>query len=166
MTVVITELTAADAVERLVLACSPQSLRERFFLGGEPDPRDVWRRYRRFLLAGPPDGLALLAWAGDRPAGMLNLVPESPEVVELGVLVADPWQRQGIGLGLAEAARRSGRWAGRIVRATVRPDNAAALALLRRQGFHAVASFEGGESEYELRLPAAATMTSVMKEVA
>lgn len=166
MTVVITELTAEDAAERLVLACSPRSLRQRFFLGGEPDPHQVWRRYRRFLLAGPPAGLALVAWAGDRPAGLLNLAPETADVAELGILVADPWQRQGIGRGLADAARRSGRWAGRVVHATVRADNAGALALLRGQGFHAVPSFERGHPEYELRLPETGTMTCVMREVA
>lgn len=166
MTTVIAELTTEDAVERLLLACSPRSLRQRFFLGGEPDPRDVWRRYRRYLLAGPPAGVALLAWADDRPAGLLNLVPDTPDVAELGVLVADPWQRQGVGLALAGAASRSGRWAGRLVHATVRPDNTAAQAFLRRLGFHALPALGHGPDEYELRLPAAGIMTSVMEVVA
>jgi GNAT superfamily N-acetyltransferase len=166
MTSVITELTAETAVERLLLACSPQSLRQRFFLGGEPDPQDIWRRYRPFLLAGPPNGVALLAWVGDVPVGLLNLAPETPTVAELGVLVADPWQRQGIGRGLTDWVWRSGSWAGRTVHATVRPDNTAALGFLRRQGFHAVATFGHGQCEYELHVPAAGTMTSVMEEVA
>jgi GNAT superfamily N-acetyltransferase len=166
MTSVITELTGETAVERLLLACSPQSLRQRFFLSGEPDPLEVWGRYRRFLLAGPPAGVALLAWVNDVPAGLLNLVPETPTVAELGVLVADPWQRQGIGRGLAEWLWRSGSWSGRTVHATVRPDNTAALGFLRRQGFRAVATFDREQSEYELHLPAAATLTPVMEEVA
>ncbi|WP_235022600.1 GNAT family N-acetyltransferase [Amycolatopsis alkalitolerans] len=162
MTTVITGSAHPEAVERLLLACSPRSLTQRFFLAGEPDPRDIWRRYRRFLLAGDP----LLAWADGAPAGLLNLVPETPTVAELGVLVADPWQRQGVGRALAGAMWRSGRWAGRTVRATVQPDNRAALGFLRTLGFHRIASFEHGQAEYELDLPPAGTMTGVMEEVA
>lgn len=149
MTVVITA-ARADAVERVLLACSAQSLGRRFFLGGAPDPREVWRRYRKFLLAGQ----ALLAWTGGAPAGLLNLVPGEPGVAELGVLIADPWQRRGIGTRLAETAWQSARDVAPTVRATVRADNEPALAFLARQGFCRVASFDG-QHEYELRVPAA-----------
>ncbi|SFI63694.1 GNAT family N-acetyltransferase [Amycolatopsis sacchari] len=159
MTAVITEPTA-PAVERLLLACSATSLSRRFFLPGRPDPRDVWRRYRRYLLAGH----RALAWVDGAPAGLLNLVPTEPAVAELGLLVADPWQRQGVGSELAHWLWRSGCWAGRTVHATVQPDNAAARALLHKQGFTAVASFEQSEQEYSRLAPG--TMTDVMEVVA
>ncbi|GHF52859.1 GNAT superfamily N-acetyltransferase [Amycolatopsis bartoniae] len=154
MTPVITEPDAA-AVERLILACSPQSLSRRFFLPGRPDPGTTWARYRRYLLAGHSG----LAWLGGTPAGLLNLVPETAQVAELAVLVADPWQRQGVGRALADWLWRSGHWAGRTVHATVLPDNLPALAFLRAQGFSAVPVFGQLEREYTR------TMTGVMEEV-
>ena len=155
MTPVITEPDPA-AVERLVLACSPRSLGRRFFLSGRPDPADTWSRYRRYLLAGH----SALAWLDGSPAGLLNLVPETAQVAELGVLVADPWQRRGVGRALADWLWRSRHWSGRTVHATALPDNLAALAFLRSQGFSAVPVSGGPEREYSR------TMTDVMEEVA
>ncbi|MTD56200.1 GNAT family N-acetyltransferase [Amycolatopsis pithecellobii] len=160
MPIVITP-AAPGAVERLLTTCSANSLRQRFFLGGEPDPRDIWCRYRKFLLTGE----ALVAWAGDHPAGLLNVAAAAPGVAELGLLVADPWQRQGVGTRLAETVWCSGHWAGHTVYATARAGNDAALAFLARQGFRHISSADGSR-EFELRLPGAASMTRVMEEVA
>ncbi|NIH81460.1 GNAT family N-acetyltransferase [Amycolatopsis viridis] len=157
MTTVITlrELdgTAAEDVRSVVLACSPGTLRRRFFLPGRPDPADVLGRYRRYLLAGPPDGVALAAIDGRTTVGLLNLVAGEARVAELGIMVADPWQRQGIATGLAGWLRASGRWAGWTVRAVTQVDNAAARALLRRQGFRVRHGPQHGEYEYELTMP-------------
>ncbi|NKQ59297.1 GNAT family N-acetyltransferase [Amycolatopsis sp. K13G38] len=156
-TVIARELrgAAGDLAEvgRLVLACSAASLRRRFWLGGEPDPAEILARYQRFFLAGPPDGVALLALVDGTPAGLLNLVPDTtPRLAELGVLVADPWQRRGLGNGLTGWLRRSGRWRGWTVHASVQDNNGAAIALLRRHGFRRLPPAEPGQHDYDLVL--------------
>jgi GNAT superfamily N-acetyltransferase len=163
MTTVI-DVVDRDGVAAVVAACSPDSLRRRFMMGGPARPAEVFRRYRRFLLAGPPDGVALLASRGGVPVGLLNLVSETPGAAEIGILVADAWQRQGIGSALSRWLWASGRWAGWTVRATIQAGNTGAEALLRGQGFRPVPSYERGERDVALVVPAWATMTDVMKE--
>jgi hypothetical protein len=114
-----------EDVAALVAACSPDSLRARFLMGGPAEPGEVFRRYRRFLLAGSP---ALPAARDGAPAGLLNFVTATPGEAEVGILVADAGQRQGIGSALARWLRASGRWPGWTVRATVRAGNAGAEA--------------------------------------
>ncbi|HKN56051.1 MAG TPA: GNAT family N-acetyltransferase [Amycolatopsis sp.] len=152
----------ASEVAALLRACSPESLASRFTLGGRPDPGEIYRRYLRYLLAGPPDGVALLARLDDHPVGLLNLVEDGLRRAEIGVLVADPWQRRGIGRGLTAWLWRSGRWAGWTVHATVRLGNDSAMALLSGQGFRPLPVVDRGERDFELVAPS--TMTCVMKE--
>ncbi|WP_325153917.1 GNAT family N-acetyltransferase [Amycolatopsis sp.] len=135
-------------------------------MGGPARPAEVFRRYRRFLLAGPPDGVALLAYRGGTPVGLLNFVSETPGEAEIGILVADAWQRRGIGSTLSRWLWASGRWAGWTVRATVQAGNTGAEALLLGQGFRPVPSYERGERDFALVVPDWATMTDVMKEAA
>src|SRR4051812_27470967 len=123
MTTVI-EVADPECVAALVAACSPDSLRRRFMMGGPARPAEVFQRYQRFLLAGPPAGVALLAWCGGAPVGLLNFVSESPGEAEIGILVADAWQRQGIGSALSRWLWAAGRWPGWTVRATVQAGNA------------------------------------------
>lgn len=160
------ELTGSTAdralLGRVVLASSPASLSRRFFLGGKPDPADILVRYQRYLLAGPPAGTAVLALACGVPAGLANLAVSAPGEADLGLLVADPWQRRGIGTALTQGLWRSGRWPGWTVHASVLSDNLAAKALLRAQGFRLLPGAERGQDDYELRVPT--TMTLVMKE--
>ncbi|WP_239071692.1 GNAT family N-acetyltransferase [Amycolatopsis sp. SID8362] len=153
-----------DRVGALVAECSPDSLRRRFMMGGPAEPAEVFRRYQRFLLAGPPTGVALLAFRGGTPVGLLNFVSETPGTAEIGVLVADAWQRQGIGSALSRWLWTSGRWAGWTVRATVQAGNTGAEALLLGQGFRPVPTYERGERDFALVVPGWAIMTDVMKE--
>ncbi|MEV4052199.1 GNAT family N-acetyltransferase [Amycolatopsis sp. NPDC049688] len=163
-----TVIEAGDraGVAALVAACSPDSLRSRFMMGGPAEPADVFRRYQRFLLAGPPAGVALLAWRGGTPVGLLNFVSETPGEAEVGILVADAWQRQGIGSALSRWLWASGRWPGWTVRATVQAGNTGVEALLRSQGFRPVPAYERGERDFALVVPERVTMTDVMKEAA
>ncbi|WP_244180027.1 GNAT family N-acetyltransferase [Amycolatopsis pretoriensis] len=152
-----------ECVAALVAACSPESLRRRFLMGGPAEPDEVFRRYGRFLLAGAP---ALLATRGGLPVGLLNFAAVAPREAEIGILVADAWQRRGIGSALARWLWASGKFRGWTVRATVRAGNAGAEALLLRQGFRPVPSYERGERDFALVVPDWATMTDVMKEAA
>src|SRR5262249_7934013 len=142
-------------VGRLVRACSAETLRRRFFLPGEPAAEVVLARYGRYLLAGPPDGLAVAALVAGQPVGLLNLAPAEVEPgagrqFELGIMVADSWQRRGIGTALLDYALDRHARPGWTVRATVQPDNLAALALLwGRRGVRLV-SDAPGEYSYEL----------------
>lgn len=157
MTVVIAEHADPVALRGLVLTCSPASLGQRFSLGGSPDPLDIWHRYERFLTAGT---VLLARVAGAVPAGVLNLVSEQPGEAEIGVLVADPWQRRGVGTALANALWRRGTLAGWTIHATVRPGNIAAQRFLGSQGFRPVPSFPGDADEYALLVPPLGTVAA------
>jgi GNAT superfamily N-acetyltransferase len=149
------ELAGSDAllVERLVRGCSPASLRRRFFLPRDLDTDLLLGTYLPYLLAGPPAGVALAAVVDGEPAGLLNLAAAGDRHLELGILVADRWQRRGIATALLGHATTPGRHPGRTVRAGVQPDNAAALALLRTQpGAHLIATHRG-EYHFEWPLP-------------
>ncbi|MGW5741617.1 N-acetyltransferase family protein [Amycolatopsis sp. NPDC003861] len=131
-------------------------------MGGPARPAEVFQRYERFLLAG----VALLAFRDGTPAGLLNFVSETPGEAEIGILVADAWQRQGVASALSRWLWASGRWPGWTVRATVQAGNTGAEALLLGQGFRPVPSYERGERDFALVVPDWATMTDVMKEAA
>jgi RimJ/RimL family protein N-acetyltransferase len=147
--------TTADRalVAALVRQSSPATLRSRFFLPAAPHPEDVLRTHLPYLLAGPPDGLALVALADGAPVGLLNLVAGPDRRLELGVLVTDDAQRRGIAGALLRLALRPDRWPGWTVRATVQPGNAAARALIRGHGARLISGIRG---EYVFEFPLAA----------
>jgi hypothetical protein len=119
-----------SAVRQLVLACSPEALRRRFFLSGPLPPHVVWERHRKYLLAAPPDGVAVVAMAGDEPVGLLNVVVMGTAQVDVSLLVVDAWQRKRVASRLLVGELGRPRWAGWTVRATVQPDNHPVRALL------------------------------------
>ncbi|WP_034286682.1 GNAT family N-acetyltransferase [Amycolatopsis benzoatilytica] len=147
MTTVITAIRPATAgsVAELVRASSPESLRRRFTLGRAFEPDEILARYGRFLLAGT----SLVAEASGVPAGLLNAVPDDERRVELGLLVADGWQRRGIARGLVGLVTGGERWLGWTLHATVQEGNVAAEGLLRACGFRFAPGY-GGENEFEL----------------
>lgn len=122
-----------SAVRQLVLSCSPEALQRRFFLAGPVAPEVVWDRYRKYLLAGPPDGVAVVAMAGDVPVGLLNLVVTGTALVDASLLVVDGWRRRRVASGLLAGELGGPRWAGWTVLAMVQPDNDPVHALLRAQ---------------------------------
>lgn len=150
-------------ITRLVARCSAASLGARLFL---PEAR-VAGRDLVTLLVGPADGwtyLAMDAVAGEvaekegRPVGLLNMARAGGEagVLEAGVLVADRWQRRGVGRALLRHALARGQWHGTgpdtVVRVAVRTDNAAALGLLRGLGLpRRLVATAPGEYHFELR---------------
>jgi GNAT superfamily N-acetyltransferase len=124
----------------------------------------VARRDLVTLLVGPADGwtyLAMDAVAGEaaekegRPVGLLNLA-RACGVLEAGVLVADRWQRRGVGRALLRHALAHGPWPGTApdiaVRVAVQADNAAALGMLRGLGLpRRLVATAPGEYHFELR---------------
>lgn len=94
-----------DALRDLVSGLSPRSAFLRFCAGvGTPSARMVALLLRRDRTHG--------AWVAERDGALLGHVGwavVAPGVVELGAMVADSWQRRGLGRllvdrGLAEAA--------------------------------------------------------------
>ena len=119
----------------LVRTCSPESLRRRF-LGPAPlEPEAVLERYRRYLLAGPPEGAAAVALVRGTPVGLLNLVVVHDGEVEASLLVADAWQHRHIATQLLTVELGRPRWVGWTVCATVEPGNLPVRQLLARQRF-------------------------------
>jgi GNAT superfamily N-acetyltransferase len=142
-----------DGVRRLHAACSPQS-RQRRYLTGLTEPGEA--RLRRLI--EPATGLTLLTvhldpvTGEEQVAAMANLLTEG-DLGEVAVLVADDWQRRGIGTALL---RRMMAAAGRAeidaLIAHLGADNVAALRTLRRVGA-GPGKREGGLTTVTLALP-------------
>ena len=108
----------------LFASCSQETIQLRFF----GPVRQFPRRYLADVLAGRPEFHdAVVARHGDGTSliGMASLGAVSehgPGVAELGVLVADPWQRQGVGTAMVELLLHRARTRGvRQVAASVLP---------------------------------------------
>ncbi|MGQ0846488.1 MAG: GNAT family N-acetyltransferase [Sporichthyaceae bacterium] len=141
-----------DRVELFVSRCDPGALRTRFFVTGEMDPDDMLRMFSRYLLTGPPEGVALLASVGEEPAGLLNFIPTGPRIAEAGVLVAPRFQRRGVGRALVAELGRDPRWSGWTMRAVMQWDNTAVRGLVRSlPGSRRTASFASGCVEVDLQ---------------
>jgi GNAT superfamily N-acetyltransferase len=136
-------------VARLVARCAPAALRARLFV---PEGRRLGPQVVD-LLAGPAHGVGYLAMDEHRPVGLANMVPDPHGgPVELALLVADRWRRQGVGRELVGHALADPRWAGRAVQATVQPENLAVLGLLRSCGLRLrLVDTAPGELYFQLR---------------
>ncbi len=133
---------------------SPRSLNDRFFVGtGGRLPA----AYVRHIAGGPRTtwdahvvvaGGTLLGWAeyGRRPGRL--------DEADLGVIVVDPWQRQGIGTALVQdLLPRAYRAGVRRLNADVLPGNTAAHAMLAKAlGPGLDHSFSEGVVHYEIDL--------------
>ena len=146
----------ADRVQSFVRALSPQSRRSRFLSGlSELLPYML----RRLTEPARPHEFGLLALAGDPGArsvvGMGHCALEEGSTAELAVVVADAWQRRGVGTRLVEALARhvSGVEA---LRGIVLAENQAMLALARRLGFRVFGDREPGLVRIEKLLAPAA----------
>jgi len=157
MTAVIVEVAlepaTVPAVRRLVWSCSPASLQRRFFLPAAFPPEKVWARSRRYLLAGPPDGAAVVAMADDVPVGLANFIVIGAKRMEVSLLVADAWQRRGVGSRLLAEELARPRWAGWTVVATVQPDNWPVRSLMKRFGPWRLVDRDPSAWEYAVTLP-------------
>jgi ribosomal protein S18 acetylase RimI-like enzyme len=138
--------SVAALFERL----GPRS-RERRFAGAKPR---LSERELHALARVDGDHHVLVAYLdGDaQPAGVGHLVREG-RTAELGIAVADVYQRRGIGSLLAGELAAVARAAGiTTLRATVSGDNTPAVSLLRRLARSLHATWRGGQREFVVEL--------------
>jgi acetyltransferase len=124
-----------DGLHALLTTCSQSTIRWRFFapLRGFPE------RYLDTALAGRPevhDAVVARDVERGQLAGLASLAAgsaEGPEIPELGVLVADRWQQQGLGAAMVECLLTRARERGvqRILAVTL-PQRAGMLRVLAR----------------------------------
>jgi RimJ/RimL family protein N-acetyltransferase len=110
----------------MLARCSSQSRYRRFhgFVHDFPEP------YFTGALKGDPDHFALVAETPTRIVALGSCVLTSEDTCEIGILVEDSCQRQGIGTRLLDMLVD---YAGeRTVMATVLPDNTWIFPVLRR----------------------------------
>ena len=109
----------ADEVRRLVSGLSPATAHLRFFAGvGTPTARFVAAMLRRDETHG-----AWVCSSGDRLVGHASWARDAG-AAEIGVVVADAWQRQGLGQLLLAATLAEAAAAGLSdVRLHVHPEN-------------------------------------------
>jgi GNAT superfamily N-acetyltransferase len=140
----------AAAVHAFLRGLSLDSAYRRFFTGLGSVPDSLVRR----LLDTGDGRTVVLATAGDEVVGVADAtVVDAGRAVELGIVVADRWQRRGLGWPLADAAlapalaRRI-----RTLRAHTLPDNARVARMLRRRWPSARPRFEDGTQVWEIDL--------------
>lgn len=139
--------TAADADQVVAMhaRCSSQTLLHRY----HAPVAAVSLRMARAMLE-PADGTSLVATVDGEVVG-LGMTAAAPDGVELGLLVEDRRQRQGIGARLMRALALEA--AGRGVTALlcrVQPDNTAVAATVRRADLRARVTWVDGLTMYEI----------------
>lgn len=127
----------AEAVQQFVRELSPLARRRRFLgalselspaqldrLTGAPNPRDL-------------SLVALSAHAGEpRVVAMTQYATDDPGTAEFALVVADAWQRQGLGARLLELLLERAALAGlRVINGFALAENGPMLALAAKHGF-------------------------------
>jgi len=110
---------------------SARTVYRRFFTGGRPSVAEL----RRLFDAAPGAREVLVALSGDEVVGLAEYAGARarPDLVEIGVVVADAWQRRGIGLRLVRALLQRAAARGAVaVQADTLPENYPVACLLRR----------------------------------
>jgi GNAT superfamily N-acetyltransferase len=90
------------AIQELFAACSAETVQLRFFARLRAFPA----AYLDDLLAGPPeehDAVVAREEPTGRVLGLGTLARLDADTAELGLLVADAWQRQGLGRAMTDA---------------------------------------------------------------
>jgi GNAT superfamily N-acetyltransferase len=146
------------AVEQMFGRCSLPTRYRRF----HAPVRAIPARYLAEALAGSPFHYALVAWHEDATApdpasravalASCRLVEEG--AAELGLLVEDDWQRQGLGRRLLRDLVAHADESGvRVLRAQLMAEQAWIAALLRPYGPSRLRSAWDGITNVSLRLP-------------
>lgn len=140
------------AVRDFLAGLSPETAYRRFFTGiGSPGPALV----RRMVATEPGRRAVVVAVVGAEVVGLADtVVLDGGRAVELGVVVADRWQRRGLGRPLCAAALAPAVAAGvPLLRAHTQPDNARVARMLRRGWPAHRPRLDDGALVWELPLP-------------
>ena len=123
------ELQDIEAVRQLHVRCSVRSRYRRYLAGtGQPSESTLRR------LLAPANGYAIVAEVGAQIVALVNLCWDGSEA-ELGILVADDWQRRGLGTTLLRRALNLAALAGReAVHVHTHADNSPMIRTMHRLG--------------------------------
>jgi len=142
------------AVRDFLSGLSLDSAYRRFFTGiGSPPSGGLVR----WLVEADPDRrTVVLAVAGDEVVGLADTtLVDDGHAVELGVVLADRWQRRGLGWQLCAAALVPALNRGvPVLRAHTLPDNSRVAKILRRRWPDGAPTFADGTLIWELPLRA------------
>ena len=143
-------------LKEFLARCSVESIRSRFMSSTNPPPDSLFSYYAE---ADGSRHVALIvteALGTDERVvaeGGFVVFNERPQAADVALLVADEFQRRGIGrvliLQLMEIACRKGVT---LFSADVLPDNRAMLSLLRSTGQHLSATFGYGSIHFEISI--------------
>jgi acetyltransferase len=142
------------AVREFLAGLSLDSAYRRFFTGiGSPPSASL---VRRLVEANPDNRTVVLAFAGAEVVGLADTtLVDDGRAVELGVVLADRWQRRGLGWQLCAAALVPALVRGvPVLRAHTLPDNARVAKILRRRWPDGAPRFADGTLVWELPLRA------------
>jgi GNAT superfamily N-acetyltransferase len=142
------------AVRDFLSGLSLDSAYRRFFTGIGSPPSGAL--VRRLVEADPDRRTVVLAIAGAEVVGVADTtLVDDGRAVELGVVLADRWQRRGLGWQLCAAALTPALSRGvPVLRAHTLPDNARVAKILRRRWPDSAGRFEDGTLVWELPLRA------------
>jgi RimJ/RimL family protein N-acetyltransferase len=144
-----------EALRTLFARLSPES-RHRRFLTGKPELSERELTYLTDVDHVRHEALTAIDPGNGSIVGVARYAtwPERAGAADVAIEVADDFQRNGVGLMLAEALIRRARENGiSVLTATTLWENHAARELARRMGFRATSSV-GSVAELELQLPA------------
>lgn len=142
----------AAAVRAFLRGLTLDSAYRRFFTGLGSVPDSLVRR----LLDTRDGRTVVLAIAGEEVVGVADTtVVDAGRAVELGIVVADRWQRHGLGWPLADAALAPALAREiRVLRAHTLADNARVARMLRRRWPSARPRFDDGTLVWDIDLAA------------
>jgi acetyltransferase len=142
------------AVREFLSGLSLDSAYRRFFTGIGSSPSAAL--VRRLVEADPDRRTVVLAIAGAEVVGVADTtLVDDGRAVELGVVLADRWQRRGLGWQLCAAALVPALIRGvPVLRAHTLPDNARVAKILRRRWPDGAPRFADGTLVWELPLRA------------
>jgi GNAT superfamily N-acetyltransferase len=128
------------ALVKLHSDCSADSVRRRFLT---PMPVLSVQLAQRLLV--PTSGFSLLADRNGRLAGIATIAPAADGAAEVGLLVADRDQRQGVGTALLSATAREAAGAGFTqLLMLLHPDNHGVVTVVSSAGLRARVSTRDG----------------------